>query len=180
MPFKKNNIANPNGRPKLLLNSECKTCSECNDNKVLNQFSKNGNYKNGLPSYRSVCKSCYNKNWKYRLMSTMISRESSTKRAGGNGYSNIKVRDKSINLKYLETLKINQNGLCHWLKIPIDFSMNDKLRKPSLDRLDNSLGYVPGNVVLTTLFANLGRRDATIKEMKNFIDIFLFAQKKFN
>lgn len=177
MPFKKNNNANPNGRPKILINQESKICNHCNYSKPINEFSKNGNYKNGLSSYRNVCKLCYNKNWKYRLMSTMTSRECSTKRAGSHGYSNIKLRDKLINLEYLETLKINQNGLCYWLKIPIDFSMNDKLRKPSLDRLDNSLGYVPGNVVLTTLFANLGRRDSSSKEMKHFIDTFLLPEK---
>lgn len=51
--------------------------------------------------------------------------------------------------------------------------MKDKLRKPSLDRLDNSKGYEIGNVVLTTVFANTGRRDSTIKEMKEFVDNYL-------
>lgn len=38
--------------------------------------------------------------------------------------------------------------MCYWLKIPIDFTMQDKLRKPSLDRLDNSIGYEINNVAL--------------------------------
>ena len=63
--------------------------------------------------------------------------------------------------------------MCYWLKIPIDFTMQDKLRKPSLDRLDNSIGYEINNVVLTTVFANTGRRDASIIEMSEFVKNYL-------
>ena len=63
--------------------------------------------------------------------------------------------------------------MCYWLNIPIDFTMEDRLRKPSLDRLDNSIGYRVDNVVLTTVFANTGRRDATVEEMLKFIADYL-------
>jgi hypothetical protein len=71
------------------------------------------------------------------------------------------------------SLKEKQNGMCYWLNIPIDFTMKDRLRKPSLDRLDNSIGYRKDNVVLTTVFANTGRRDATVEEMLKFISDYL-------
>lgn len=158
------------GRPIISIrNNNSKICKICNYYKNLNEFPINGKTKNGLLTYRSNCKKCFNKNWKYRILSTLTSRERSTKRAGNSGYSRIKIRSKLINIKFLELIKNKQNGLCYWLKIPIDFTIKDKLRQPSLDRLDNSKDYDIDNVVLTTLFANLGRRDATIIEMENFI-----------
>lgn len=51
-----------------------------------------------------------------------------------------------------------QRGLCFWLGIPMVPSVETRdPRRPSLDRLDPALGYVRGNVVLATSFANLGR-----------------------
>lgn len=52
----------------------------------------------------------------------------------------------------------SQNGLCYWLgvlmKPPID---PYKPAQPSIDRLDDSKGYVRGNIVISCRAANLGR-----------------------
>lgn len=144
-----------------------KVCLKCNLQKPLDDFNKMGGGK-----HRAQCKMCYNSNWKYRLMSTLTSRESHRTRQTGQKRKSIS-RDKNINGAFLEELKEKQKGLCYWLKIPIDFSMKDKLRKPSLDRLDNLKGYEVGNVVLTTVFANTGRRDATTDEMEIFVKNYL-------
>jgi hypothetical protein len=106
-------------------------------------------------------------------MSTLCSREANRKRPHGGGVKKSIVRDKNINGEFLENLKAKQNGMCYWLKIPIDFTMQDRLRKVSLDRLDNSKGYEVDNVVLTTVFANTARRDATIDEMDLFLKNYL-------
>jgi hypothetical protein len=175
MPFKKGQQpSNPQGRPTIYLRTnDGKVCNICNSYKIWNDFPSNGKTKVGLLKYRNNCKQCYNKNWKYRIMSNLTSRTHAKQRANGNGYHIVKTRSKLINLEYLEGLKEKQNGMCYWLKIPIDFTMQDKLRKPSLDRLDNLIGYEIDNVVLTTLFANTGRRDASIIEMGDFIKNFL-------
>tara|TARA_R110002020_G_C15725352_1_gene723455 strand:+ start:38 stop:490 length:453 start_codon:yes stop_codon:yes gene_type:complete len=149
-----------------------KKCIKCNEEKSFIEFCKSGFKKDGTQKFKGICKKCYNSNWKYRLMSTLTSRESKRLRPSGEERKCLS-RDKGINGSFLENLSKNQNGLCYWLNIPIDFTMKDKLRKPSLDRLDNSKGYEIGNVVLTTVFANTGRRDATIKEMKGFVDSYL-------
>ena len=146
-----------------------KECIKCKLQKPLNDFSKKGD-KAG--KRRGECKSCYNSNWKYRIMSTLTSREVNRVRSNGEKRKSI-YRDNGINGAFLEHLKEKQNGLCYWLKIPIDFTLQDKLRKPSLDRLNNSIGYEINNVVLTTVFANTGRRDATIDEMNDFIKNYL-------
>lgn len=145
-----------------------KECIKCKDLKPLSEYSSNGNN-----SKRRQCKKCYNSNWKYRLMSTLSSRKAhNQKMPNGRDKKTHEVEDK-INGAFLENLKNKQSGMCYWLNIPIDFTLNDKLRKPSLDRLDNNIGYTKDNIVLTTVFANTGRRDATVFEMSNFVKNFL-------
>lgn len=147
-------------------------CIKCGKVKPQSEFCKTGFKSDGSQRYKNQCKTCYNSNWKYRLMSTLTSRENKRVRPTGESRKCL-TRDKGINGAFLERLSKEQSGLCYWLNIPIDFTMKDKLRKPSLDRLDNSKGYEIGNVVLTTVFANTGRRDSTIKEMKEFVDNYL-------
>ena len=67
-----------------------------------------------------------------------------------------------------------QGGKCFWLDIDIDFTMKDWLRSPSLDRLDNTKGYTIDNVVLTTRFANLGRSVVGQKDMRKFVNKYLY------
>jgi len=76
---------------------------------------------------------------------------------------------KEITVEFLQKLRKKQKGKCHWLGIDIDFTKQDFLKSPSVDRLDNNRGYYQDNVVLTTVFANYARNRATVKEMKNFV-----------
>jgi hypothetical protein len=143
-----------------------KICKGCKKELSIDDFYFSGNERR-----KARCKNCINGNWTYRIMSTISSR---TKRTPRDGYDRKSIMtDHQINTKFLHNLKNKQNGLCYWTNIPIDFSLSDKLRKPSLDRLDNRKGYTTDNVVLTTLFANLGRRDATIVEYKFFLNTYV-------
>lgn len=144
-----------------------KECIKCKISKPLTEYTSKGGGKK-----RAECKVCYNSNWKYRLMSTLTSREAHRVRTTGEVRKSI-YRDKGINVEFLEYLNKKQNGKCYWLNIPMDFTLKDKLRKPSLDRLDNLRGYEKYNVVLTTVFANTGRRNATVVEMTEFVKNYL-------
>jgi hypothetical protein len=56
--------------------------------------------------------------------------------------------------------------VCPWLGIPLRLSsrrFDDN--SPSLDRIDNRLGYVPGNVIIISLRANRIKSDATAEEV---------------
>ena len=67
---------------------------------------------------------------------------------------------------YLEGLFHSQNGKCYHLQTvidPMDVFISNHPLSPSVDRIDNSLGYVKGNVVITTRFANRGRETADDK-----------------
>ena len=145
-----------------------KECIKC---KKLNPLTEYANMGNGKK--RAQCKQCYNSNWKYRLMSTLSSRKAKNQKLPDGRNKKVHDVEDKINTAFLEDLKNKQNGMCYWLNIPMDFTLKDRLRKPSLDRLDNSVGYKKDNIVLTTVFANTGRRDATIKEMKGFVDNYL-------
>jgi hypothetical protein len=151
-----------------------KRCRGCNIKKNIEEFSKAGKIYGS--TYRARCKKCINSEWSYRLMSTISSRTKRRVRPDGSERKSI-YTDHQITKSFLLKLSEKQNGLCYWTNIPIDFTLKDKLRKPSLDRLDNSKGYTKDNVVLTTLFANLGRRDATIEEYTYFLNSFINSRK---
>jgi hypothetical protein len=141
-----------------------KKCKKCNISKELSEFAFRGGGKK-----KAQCKLCYNSNWKYRLISTLSTKKTAKNNPLAKRNGKIHYVEDNINGAFLEELQKKQNGMCYWLKIPMDFTLKDRLRKPSLDRLDNNIGYTKSNIVLTTLFANTGRRDATIEEMATFL-----------
>ena len=60
----------------------------------------------------------------------------------------------------LEKLWSKQKGMCFWMDIPMELGglfVSNSPWAPSVERLDNGKGYVLGNVVLATSFANKGR-----------------------
>lgn len=54
---------------------------------------------------------------------------------------------------------------CPILGIPLVFSSSQLPQSPSLDRIDNRLGYVPGNVQVVSWRANELKKDATPREL---------------
>lgn len=57
---------------------------------------------------------------------------------------------------------------CSILGEPLEYGglgSAESIHKPSLDRIDNSKGYVPGNVQIVSARANVLKRDATLEEM---------------
>lgn len=48
----------------------------------------------------------------------------------------------------------------------------------SLDRVDNALGYVPGNVVTVSSRANSLKRDASLDEMRRVLEFYEAKEKQ--
>lgn len=60
--------------------------------------------------------------------------------------------------------------VCPALGIPIDY--RDTNHKPSLDRIDNTKGYVLGNVIVVSLRANRIKSDLTLSEIKKMGEFY--------
>lgn len=66
--------------------------------------------------------------------------------------------DFSIDAGDIARLWIKQNGLCCWFQVPMEtIGGVHAPRSISVDRIDNSLGYVNSNIVLACRAANMGR-----------------------
>jgi len=64
-------------------------------------------------------------------------------------------------------------GICPAIGIAINWS--DKDHCASLDRIDNSKGYVPENVQVISYKANAMKRNGTVEELERLV---LFLKKK--
>lgn len=93
--------------------------------------------------------------------------------------SNRPVKAISITEQDIMDVFEKQNGLSRWLHIPLD--PMDVFKKhypfaPSIDRIDNSIGYTPENICIATRFENYGfnkctdaTRQECIARLKNHI-----------
>ena len=141
-----------------------KSCSSCGKVMSIDNFQKSGKNEEGLQKYRSKCKECSKiVRWEQSLLKVVKSR----------CRAKSKFNATDLDVEYIERLYKQQKGLCYWTKIPIDTTKKDRLRMPSIDRIDNNKGYIKGNIYLTTLFANTGRQNATPKEFKSFLNKYL-------
>jgi hypothetical protein len=75
-----------------------------------------------------------------------------------------------IDINYINDLYYKQKGKCYWFGINLIPSEDKKHpQQPSLDRLDNNLGYIKGNVVLSCYSANIGRNETPYNIWVDFI-----------
>ena len=85
-------------------------------------------------------------------------------------------KEVTITLKDLKSLWEQQEGRCALsgthMPLPKNESgwhnLRDDPTKPTVDRIDNNLGYVPGNVRFITHMANLARHNYSDEQVLNF------------
>jgi hypothetical protein len=84
----------------------------------------------------------------------------------GSGGKNWTPSKNYLTAEILEEVWNEQEKVCYWFKIPLDFGLlyndhPDWLPKhpmaPSVDRIDDSKDYTKDNIVICCRFANLGR-----------------------
>jgi hypothetical protein len=162
-------------------------CTKCNVLKPNSEYAKD-NKKGRGRGYVTQCKKCrasYKKN-ELSEESKKISRKKQNKKHRlsvifNSSKGNAKKRqiEHSISIDYLEELWNSQNGLCYYTKKPMlkDLqNIESNYDSVSIDRIDSSLGYVEGNVVLCRWVINRMKNDLsnsyfleTISEIyKNF------------
>ena len=88
-----------------------------------------------------------------------------------------------LNEIYLENLWASQKGRCAYTRqpmimptVPVKNGRNFTFPKDvnmayaaSIDRIDSSQGYVPGNVQFICRFINLGKQDLTDSQVREFL-----------
>ena len=83
-----------------------------------------------------------------------------------------RAKDKQLDFD-IEVSDIIIPQFCPLLNIPIVHKVGKGCRcknSPSLDRLDNSLGYVKGNIVVVSWRANFLKSDAEFQELQQLVN----------
>lgn len=82
-------------------------------------------------------------------------------------------RPVTITWQDLKEQFIKQDGRCYWYGVELDphtvFTTGDPSTL-SVDRLDNSRGYEPDNIVITCRAANLGRGNTDVSTFIKFVE----------
>lgn len=124
-----------------------RTCRRCLQYKEAGHFTPFKKGKNGLYPY---CKQCRitdsQKQWIAKTLEKRI-------------YDRAKSRATRKGLAFsISPEEIEIPVICPVLKTPID--------KPSIDRIDSSKGYIPGNIRIISNRANMLKNNATIEELR--------------
>jgi len=145
-----------------------KICEECNQSLNLNKFSLIEKW-NPNSDTKNTCKKCsikirqtekLNRDWKVDAARLL--------------YKNIKSRCKRIGKEFsieLEDITIPK-------KCPVfgfDLKREDRqtwMCAPSVDRIDNSKGYIKGNVTVVSRRANILKKDATLEELEQLFNYY--------
>lgn len=161
-----------------------KVCSKCREPKTLEHF-----YSHKASGYQASCKDCSKDSSKQR-QKKRLENESWEHRLFWSSYRHMgTVNRKGANLEFsitVETVKFQfekQKNLCHWTNLPMDLTLGvEKVaynpRSPSIDRIDNSIGYTPENIVITMWSINRMRGSMNYDEFHNFIDEIVQTKTK--
>lgn len=153
------------------------TCKRCNQEKSLDLFCKD---KRKVLGINTTCKECYNSNKdttkyksnmkaKYANDADYKAKKIEARRLFKVNHRNsvlltqAKIRARKANLDFnIDITDIVIPTHCPILNIPLLLdAKGTKKFSPSLDRIDNSKGYVKGNVRVISYFANHMKADAT-------------------
>lgn len=84
----------------------------------------------------------------------------------------VKSNAKRRGIEFTITEKdIQWNTICPIFGIPLDYNAKGhaQYNSPSIDRIYNTKGYVPGNVHVVSFRANSLKKDATIEELETLV-----------
>jgi len=159
-----------------------KTCTKCGIQKPLSEFSKNKTKKDSLSTYCKPCNINYFSKYRAKYPDKIQSNNDklmSTKK--GHAYKRFHARKNhakvnnipfTISLDYIISIIVDE---CPILKIPLSWCVQSKTitdNSPTIDRINPSLGYIPGNVAWISNRANRIKNDGTAEEhlaIYNFI-----------
>jgi hypothetical protein len=88
--------------------------------------------------------------------------------------SSAKYRAKKKNLPFnIHKEDISIPDKCPVFSIPIRYSEGGKTdNSPTIDRIDNTKGYIKGNIVVVSFKANRIKSNATLEELQNLVNFY--------
>ena len=147
-----------------------KKCGSCDNYLELGNFRKNSSSSSGLNSYCRVCSSSKVEAQRYSTLESWIKTILKSKK---NDKRKLLV---DIDESYLIELWNNQQGLCYYTSIPMDWrSRKSELDSASLERIDPSAGYEVGNVVWCCFAINVMKNKSSIENFVEFVRKWKFC-----
>lgn len=158
-------IEGPNGRI-------CRTCKEF---RTPGELYKDKRYSYGFNSQCRACRAKRGYNY-YQTSDKAAGRRASNKWTAANPrrvmLNCTRRRAKLKGIEFALTLEdIVVPEVCPILGIPLQRSLGTKggaWDSPSIDRIDNNKGYIPGNVWIISLRANMMKSSASVEDLKAF------------
>jgi hypothetical protein len=154
-----------------------KKCTKCKLEKPIEDFHKKKNHKDGRRTRCIECekedrvlaikndpKSEYRREWRRNI----ANREKYILR-GAKGRA--KVRNLEFNLEINDIL-IPEYCPILGVKLTVGVISHKDKFGPSLDRIDNTKGYIKGNIMIISKRANAMKNDASLEELKAFAKYF--------
>jgi hypothetical protein len=166
-----------------------RTCIECRIEKPKNDFRNTKGYRQRTckECLRSICISdnCQNKSRRNEKCSECYRKQPRLERKIGLNISgwlrqclnstkrlqkyrnlrNLKTANNDLTIEFLLELYNKQNGKCYISGIDLETKYNN-VCSISIDRIDNNLGYLKENVILTCQWVNMGRSRCSISEFR--------------
>ena len=148
-----------------------KACTCCKTRMLLALFSTTGKKVDGSPKYNSWCKSCIAKKqasyhkatWGPERLQFTAYKRTRTVRSYLTYLRSKAVRrgGDCISTDALEAIWFAQNGRCALTGWPMTMELAKGVVSTncSIDRVDSTVGYVPGNVQLVCRAANVAKHD---------------------
>lgn len=137
-------------------------CRYCKEYKTTDNFHKQTS--KSVFGIQANCKECRSK----KRRADLVKLENGSEKFKRKVFLNIKRRAKLLNIEF----SITENDIivpkiCPYLGIELTYD-GDRNTSPSVDKIDNSKGYVKGNIQVISTLANMMKRDASIQLLKTF------------
>lgn len=170
-----------------------RVCKHCKEGKTYNELVKDRRKPDGVIA---VCKKCYNNKTRKKSYEKHKERLKEEYKINPEKRKYAKDRSKSFRENNPEAVIYGQARYRHYerfadtefnlsiedivipaacpiLNVKLSKPGGDKKYSPSLDRIDNTVGYVKGNVRVVSYKANHMKADASREELENFANNIL-------
>lgn len=107
---------------------------------------------------------------KYRINPEIYMFRAARKRAKEKGLE-FSITEEGVRIALEKTKNINGEYICPVFNIKMEINKNRSGDNSfTIDRIDNSKGYIPSNIAIISWRANSLKRDATIDELRNVLN----------